>query len=127
MGNIENINSIICSLSGMNNFITTPTIYVKICGDLNSAILLNQIIYWSDKTKRKDGFFYKTYKEWEDEICLSQYQVKKSIDNLERLGLVETKLHKANGSPTKHYKPNFENLKELMFSYHQKQSVYKET
>src|SRR5699024_1992151 len=78
----------------------------------SSDLFLNQLIFWSDKTKRRDGFFYKTYAEWEDELFLSEYQVRRSSKNLRDLGLIETEVKRANGSPTVHYKVNMDKLSE---------------
>ena len=110
MDNYSRLKSVIASFSGNERHITVPKIYLEITGDFNTAALLNQMIFWSDKTKRKDGFFYKTYLEWEDELTLSEYQVRRAVKSLKDKGLVETKLKKANGSPTIHYKINMDVL-----------------
>ena len=85
MNNRDYISSIITQFSGQNNIIPIPTIYIRITEDYPTAALLNQLIYWSDRTHRKDGYFYKSYKEWEDEIYLSKYQVMRSI-KIEKYG-----------------------------------------
>ena len=131
MKNNELVKSIISGFSGRQNIISFPALYVEIVKDLNTALILNQVVFWSDRTKRKDGFFYKSYKEWGEETFLSQYQVKRSIKKLEELSLVETKLKKANGAPTVHYKANIDVLTSLIsehFNYEEtKQSDYEET
>ena len=106
MSNYNTMKSVIAEFSGQANIITVPRIFVELTGDYNTAILLNQIIFWSDKTKRTDGLFYKTYKEWEDEIYLTEYQVRRSVKKLKELGIVDTELKRANGSPTVHYRYN---------------------
>ena len=95
---------LIATYSGNERHITIPKIYLELTNDYPTAALLNQMIFWSDKTKRRDGFFYKTYKEWEEETFLSEYQVRRASKVLKELGFLETKLKKANGSPTLHYK-----------------------
>lgn len=100
--------------SGEQQIITVPKIYVSITGDYQTAILLNRIIFWSDRTKGMDGYFHKTYDEWEKELLLSKYQVSRCVKALKKLGLVETKTKKANGSPTIHYKINMETLVSLV-------------
>lgn len=110
MKNNEVAKKLINSLSGQANILTIPRVYLEITGDYQSAILLNQIVFWSDRTKRKDGFFYKSYKDWEQEILLTQYQVKRATSHLKKLGLVDTKLKRANNAPTTHYKINMECL-----------------
>lgn len=104
MNNRDSVKSLILSFSGTYNVLTIPKIYLQFFKDYNTASLLNQIIFWSDKSKRKDGYFFKTYDEWEEELCLTKYQVRRSTEKLKELGFVETKLKKANGSPTLHYK-----------------------
>lgn len=108
MSNYENLKILISGFSGQDSIITVPRVYIEVTGDYNTAILLNQIIFWSDKSKRKDGLFYKTYAEWEEEILLSEYQVRRSVGVLKDLGFVDTELKRANGSPTVHYRYNHE-------------------
>jgi hypothetical protein len=48
-------------------------------GDHNAAILLNQILYWSDRTDDPDGWFYKTYDQWAQELRFSAYQVARVV------------------------------------------------
>ena len=103
---------LIATYSGNERHITIPKIYLELTNDYPTAALLNQMIFWSDKTKRRDGFFYKTYKEWEEETFLSEYQVRRASNSLKELGFLETKLKKANGSPTLHYKLDMDALSE---------------
>ena len=131
MKNNEIARKLINSLSGQENILTIPKVYLEITGDYQSAILLNQIVFWSDRTKRKDGFFYKSYKDWEQEVLLTQYQVKRATSHLNQLGLVDTKLKRANNAPTIHYKINMEALTEAIINkldnQETSQSDYEET
>lgn len=110
MSNYNKIREIIKRMSGQDNIVTIPKIYVEYTGDLTTAVLLNQIVFYSDKSKRKDGYFYKTYKEWEEEICLTKRQVSYSTKKLKDMGVIETKIMKANGAPTVHYKLDYDKL-----------------
>ncbi|AYU54654.1 DnaD domain protein [Staphylococcus debuckii] len=112
MDNRLQIKSVIKSFSGRENIIPIPVVYIELLGDYHIAAFLNQLIYWSDKTKRKDGYFYKSYKEWKEELFLSRYQIDKSIDKLKEIGLIKTSLKKANGAPTLHYKVDMDRLTE---------------
>lgn len=93
-----------------------PTVFVKLLGgDHKAAILLSQILYWSDKTKDKDGWFYKSYADWQLETGLSETQVRRIVNGdprvkapqriLRELG-VETRVRKVKhtGAPTLHYR-----------------------
>ena len=109
MGNWNEFRALIGNFTGGDNFLVIPRILVKFTGDIDSAILLNQIIYWSDKGD--DGTFYKTYKEWEDEICLSEYKVRKCVLKFKEMGFLETTIKKANGNPTVFYTFKWDNFK----------------
>lgn len=104
------ISDLIISYSGQRKTINIPVLYLELLEDYNTAVMLNQLIYWSDRSSRTDGYFFKSYKEWNEELFLSQYQVKKAINKLKEIGLVETKLKKSYGSPTLHYKANMEEI-----------------
>ncbi len=95
-----------------------PTVFVRLLGgDHKAAIFLSQILYWSDRTKDKDGWFYKSYADWQLETGLSESQIRRIVNGdarvkaaqitLRDLG-VETKLQKVKrtGAPTLHYRIN---------------------
>lgn len=46
--------------------------FVAIAGSVSGAVFLSQVCYWSKRTKREDGFFYKTAEEWEQETGIPQ-------------------------------------------------------
>ncbi|AGZ26249.1 conserved phage C-terminal domain-containing protein [Staphylococcus pasteuri] len=112
MNNRDYISSIITQFSGQNNIIPIPAIYLKITEDYPSAALLNQMIYWSDRTSRKDGYFYKSYNDWFEELHLTEYQVRRATKKLKSFGFVDTALKKANGAPTLHYKVDTKEVSE---------------
>ena len=116
MGNYDDIKSVISTFSGTERHITVPRVYLEMLGDFNTAAFLNQLIFWSDKTKRTDGYFYKTYTEWNEELLLSEYQVRRSAKILKEKGFIDTKLKKANGSPTLHYKVSMDKLSESILN-----------
>jgi len=110
MSNYKAIREVLNRMSGQYNTFTVPKIYVEFTGDLTTAILLNQIVFLSDKSKRQDGYFYKTYNEWKEEICLSKRQVSYATKKLKEMGFLDTKIMKANGAPTVHYKLDYDKL-----------------
>ncbi|MEK4030840.1 conserved phage C-terminal domain-containing protein [Pseudobacillus sp. FSL P4-0506] len=110
MSNYIAIRELMKKISGQDNTITIPKLYIELTGDLTTALVLNQIVFWSDKSKRADGFFYKSYKEWQEEVFLSERQVRYAVKKLKDNDFVSTKLKKANGAPTLHYKLEFDNL-----------------
>ena len=70
MSNFDYINEIITAFSGNKRNIVIPKLYLEITDDYPTAAFLNQLVFWSDKSKRKDGYFYKKYDEWHDEFVI---------------------------------------------------------
>lgn len=97
------IAELLSTFSGQENTLTIPRAYIDVTGNIEDALLLSQIIYWTDRTKMDDGWFAKSYAEWKSEIALSKYQVMTATKRLEVAG-VETIVKKFNGSPTVHYR-----------------------
>ena len=66
---------------GDKTLVLCPTVFVRLLGgDHKAAILLSQILYWSDKTKDPDGWFYKSYADWQTETGLSEAQVRRIVN-----------------------------------------------
>jgi hypothetical protein len=100
-------------VAGTSNVLTTPQIFLKTFnGDHAKALFLSQILYWCDKTSRDDGWFYKSYSEWEEELFLTPYQIRKYTRDFKSIGLIDTKIKKANGVVTVHYFVRREALKQ---------------
>ena len=82
----------------------------KKLGSIEAAVLIENLIFWSKRSKSKDGWFYKDKNEIEDETLLNRYQQDKGRGILSREKWIETKIKKANGAPTLHYKVNIQLL-----------------
>uniref|UniRef100_A0A6M3JQI8 Uncharacterized protein n=1 Tax=viral metagenome TaxID=1070528 RepID=A0A6M3JQI8_9ZZZZ len=106
--NQKDIFSIIKQLAGQANILTIPRIFINFMGSLEGGLFLSQLLFWSDRTKNKYGWFWKTYKDWTSETCLTEYQVRKAAKFCEEMLFLKTKVKKANGNPTLHYKINME-------------------
>jgi len=72
--------------------------------DVNTALYFQQILFWSDKGDREDGFIYKTKDEFEEETALTSKQQDRCRAKLEKLDYIEVKKLRVNGSPTLHYR-----------------------
>lgn len=91
--------------------INCPTILIKFTGTLNSALLMSQILYWGDRTKDPEGWFYKTDTDWLKEIGLQVKAVRNAKALLIGRGCVETKIKRdSHGNAVTHYRvaKNFE-------------------
>lgn len=106
--NQKQVFSLIASLSGQANVLTIPRIFIDLTGSVESGLFLSQCIYWSDKTRDPGGWFYKTMEEWESEIGLKRTRLETAIRNTS--GLIEIKKKRANGSPTLHFRVDFDAL-----------------
>lgn len=113
----QQVYDIISQFSGQNNVIIVNIAFVDFTGDIETALLLSQIIYWTDRATRKDGFFYKTDEEWQNELRLSKYAIRKARKKLEEMGILETKVKKANGNPTVHYRLDKQRFVESFISF----------
>ncbi len=101
--------------------IDVKRIYVDLTGDLATAMLLSQIIYWhlpgdegSKLRVKRNGkqWLAKGRADWWDECRITTKQFDRSIAILRTLNLVETKLFRFAGSPTVHIHLNLPALME---------------
>ncbi len=101
-----------------NTVSVCPKPFLKLFDDDHlAAMLLNQILYWSERTQDPEGWFYKSYADWQAELGLSEAQVRRIVQGdprvkrtqftLHDLGIetVVKKAHKT-GAPTVHYRVN---------------------
>ena len=115
MSNQSEMFYLLKAFSGRANILTVTQFYVDLLdGDIRSALLLSQIIYWSDKSNLEDGWFYKTYAEWEKELRMSERPLRRYVNKLRDLEIIETELHQVDGAPTLHYRVNFDKLVQLV-------------
>lgn len=103
--NQKEIFNLLTKTVGQANILTIPTLFLKkLNGNHAAALFLSQLIYWTDKTQ--DGWIFKSYSDWENEIFVKEKKLREIKKELEELGLIETKIQKAYGVPTVHYKVN---------------------
>ena len=78
--------------------ITFHRVFVDITGSINAALMLSNAIYWTNRLpKERDGWFYKTKEEWEQETGLTREQQDKARKQLQECGLIETRRAKIPG------------------------------
>lgn len=113
--NVDVIKKTIQSVLGSPaKLIAVPIELIHFIGNTQMAVFLCQLIYWSDKGKRDDGYIFKTKNEWKEETGLSENQITRFTKIFVALGFLDIKLKKANGSPTIHYKLDIEKLSDLI-------------
>jgi hypothetical protein len=82
MSNYDAVRELISSFPGEHKALGVPMELCRFMGSLEGGVFLSQLIFWSDKSKRKDGWFYKKHEEWQTETMLSQYKVNKYTEQL---------------------------------------------
>jgi len=91
--------------------------YVALGCGINGALMLSQMVYWSKRTKDRNGFFYKTQDEWEEETGLGRREQETARKKLRELGFVSE--HKR-GVPCKvHFKGEHDALYTALIQYAQ--------
>jgi hypothetical protein len=81
--------------------------FVTLTGSVPAGLMLSQAIYWSRRT-RKDGWFYKSQKEWEEETGLTRREQDSARRSLKATGFWEEDLR---GVPaTMNFRVNVEKL-----------------
>lgn len=101
--------ALIADLTGQKYQLTLNKFFIKLCkGDHAAALLLSQILYWQSRTDDSDGWFYKSAKEWDEEICIKQDKLDRCVEFLQREVGLETKLKTIGSSSrlSKHYRLN---------------------
>lgn len=114
---------LITALTGQANILSIPVEFIRYTGSIDCALFLSQLLYWADKGSRRDGYIWKTYEQWEDEIFLSEYKVRKAANHLKSLGILETDIKKANGSPTVHYRIDLEKFSDSFLNFLQERKA----
>ncbi|MGD6739708.1 hypothetical protein ACP5PY_26635 [Photobacterium leiognathi subsp. mandapamensis] len=111
---------LLSELVGQEANLSVPRVFIRMCdGNYNHAAVLAQLVFWSNKSARKDGWFYKSQQELADELELSRDQVKRSVKKLATSfsKAIFTELKKANGAPTTHYRVDIKALLEIAASH----------
>lgn len=88
-----------------------PAFFEFLDGNLGAAMMLGRVLVWnaSDTVRNNDGWFYKTDKEWQEELCLGRHIVRGAADLLVARGYLEVDPRRyVNGSPKTHYRFDLE-------------------
>lgn len=107
---VENIKSqddmknLIAVFFGQNNILTVPRILIDFTGSLESALMLNQLLYWNSRTDNPGQWIYKSHKDWNDELSFSRQTARTAIEKLKKKKLILTYIKKIKGVPVTHFK-----------------------
>ena len=105
MNNFDSLKKLISQMAGTEHYITVNSVFVRFMGELEGGVFLSQLIYWSDKGSRSDGWIYKKAHEWESELGIKRKSLERNTKELVKRSILETKVMKdSNGTPAKHYR-----------------------
>lgn len=112
MGNTnKNLNKeILANFSGQETILTIPKLYIKITGTHERALVLNQIIFFSNKSELKGEWFWKSYQEWYQEILIPEKTLRRIFIYLQESNLIIKKTNQIRGKRVLLIKPNFEQI-----------------
>jgi len=67
-------------------------IFVSVTGSLTSALFLSQVLHWQRRCPAKrEGWWWKTAEDWQEETCLTRAQQQKARKTLISLKILEEK------------------------------------
>lgn len=98
------------ALTGDRNVITIHHATVMWLGDLHSAMMFEQILYWSPRATDPEGWIIKSDREWGQELHLTRYSVRAAACHLTERNLIEGTQKKWGNSTVNAYRPNFDQI-----------------
>lgn len=79
-------------LEALDRPIAFHRIFRRVGGSVNAALFLSQAHYWSQRLPDdREGWFYKSRDEWEEETTLSRYEQEGARKHLVKAGILEEK------------------------------------
>jgi hypothetical protein len=102
----SSIRDLVRQFAGQHNTLTIQRPYIEFAGSVEGGLFLSQLLYWADRA-REDGWFYKSYQEWESEIYLKEKPLRAIAQKFSTFLERKTKKNPA-GNPTIHYRINWE-------------------
>lgn len=71
---------------------------------IEAALVFDEINFWTSKTKRSDGFVYKTLEELAERIPVKPMTIRRSIEKLIEAGYIEKQIKRANAKTVMHFR-----------------------
>jgi hypothetical protein len=116
--NRDKVKDLIKSTTGEEaKIVAVPSELIHFIGDAGKAVLLSQLIYWSDKGGRKDGLVFKTYDEMYAETGIKKKTCNRYYKQFKAMGFFDWTTKKANSFPTVHFKLDIVKLTKMMKTF----------
>ena len=88
--------------TGERHVLVVPAALMALTGDLHSALLMSQLLYWTDRTSLADGWVYKTREDWCRELFMTPHVLSRCRAQLRALNLIEESHHLVNNRRVLH-------------------------
>lgn len=62
-------------LKKFDRAISFQRVFVELTGTVTGALLLSQAVYWQNRCENQDGWWWKTYEEWQEETGLTKNEL----------------------------------------------------
>ncbi len=108
----DSLRQTLIAMAGQKDAIVVHRAFVDFTGTLEAGMLLGQLLYWTPRAKIPGGWIAKSDHAWQDELCLSRRKVRAARETLEQMGILETEVHRFDGTPTVHYRLDLDALEE---------------
>ena len=96
--------------------VSIPTAFVELTGDVSSACLLSQLLYWTGRTTNAEGWVYKSHAEWKHELGMGRCVVDRARKRLSELGVLQQTCRMVNGRRTMHFRIDLAALRTAILS-----------
>ena len=102
-----------------SNVLVLPQVFLEFLDyDVKMALFLNQLLYWTERTKNSQKWVYRSYSQWYQELGFKESVVRRLLygdprahtrkRTLTDIGVDVTVRRAPNGSPTCHYRLNLD-------------------
>ncbi len=106
----KSYNKVILEVLGTRPIAFNP-ILAKLTKSANAGLFMSQLLYWWNKGN-KEGWVYKTIKDFQEETCLIRNEQDRAIKRWKELGVLEVE---RKGDPAvRHFKINIDKLVKLL-------------
>lgn len=97
--------------------VAVHSILIKATGSVKLAVMLSQLIYWTDRTNDPEGWIYKTQKDMFDETGMSRTEQETARTLGAKLGVLESDVR--GRPPVMHYRVNIDKLIVMIQRYNE--------
>jgi len=85
--------------------------FAEITGSVKAALLLSQALYWSTRSRLKNGWFWKSMSEWTDETGLTLNELQGARKKLVAKGFMEETRKGVRPGADMHYRLNLDAIR----------------